>query len=77
MALAGILAELDAEIGKLKQARSLLTDGTQRGPGRPKAAGTVGKATKPMKRNISPEGRARIVEAVKARWAAQKKAGKA
>jgi hypothetical protein len=28
------------------------------------------------KRNLSPEGRARIVEATKRRWAAQKKAAK-
>ncbi len=34
------------------------------------------KPAKKAKRNLSPEGRARIVAALKARWAAKKKAGK-
>jgi hypothetical protein len=72
--LSGILVEIDEEISKLKQARALLSNGTviTRGPGRPKANTAVAKRTK--KRNLSPEGRQRIAEAVKRRWAAQKKA---
>jgi hypothetical protein len=71
-----IIAELDAEIGRLEQAKALLSGATstvvaKRGPGRPKAT-PVGK----KKRNLSPEGRARIAAAVKARWAKQKKASK-
>lgn len=75
MGLTGILAEIDQEIAKLTQARALLSDGTvaKRGPGRPKANIAVAKPTK-KKRNLSPEGRKRIAEAVKRRWAAQKKA---
>ena len=75
MGLAGILSELDTEIAKLKQARALLTDGMKRGLGRPK---TVEVAAVKRKRNkITPEGRKRIAEAVKRRWAMQKKtAGK-
>jgi hypothetical protein len=68
-----ILALIDAEIAQLQSARALIAgDGTaptKRGPGRPKGTGK-------KKRNLSPEGRARIVAAVKARWAAQKKAAK-
>ena len=42
-----------------------------------KAAVVVPAAAKPAKkkRNLSPEGRKRIADAVKKRWAAQKKAG--
>jgi hypothetical protein len=65
-----ILALIDAEIATLQQARALIV-GTEirRRPGRPKGTGK-------KKRNLSPEGRARIAEAVKKRWAAQKKAAK-
>ena len=74
MSLTGILAEINNEIAKLKQARALLTDGAvvKRGPGRPKANTVAAKPTR-KKRNLSPEGRKRIQEAVKRRWAAQRK----
>jgi hypothetical protein len=69
-----IIAELDAEIARLEQAKSLLTGETvKRKPGRPKADPSLPQK---KKRNLSPEGRARIAAAVKARWAKQKKAGK-
>ena len=69
-----IIAELDTEIARLQQAKSLLS-GTpeKRKLGRPKGS-TTPIATK--KRKMSPEGRARIVAAVKARWAKAKKAAK-
>jgi len=75
MGLAEILVEIDNEIARLTEARGLLTGGTvvKRGPGRPKAATGVAKQAK-KKRNLSPEGRKRIAEAVRRRWAAQKKA---
>jgi hypothetical protein len=42
-----------------------------------KAVAVKAVTAKPVKkRNLSPEGRARIAAAVKARWAAQKKAAK-
>jgi hypothetical protein len=69
--LQSILAELDAEISRLQQAKALLTGETvKRSPGRPKST------TAKKKRNLTPEGRARIAAAVKARWAKQKKAAK-
>jgi hypothetical protein len=81
MALSDILATIDNEIAQLQKARALLT-GTatalaKKKPGRPrKVAAEVVPAAKPAKkrkRNLSPEGRKRIAEAVKRRWAAQKK----
>jgi hypothetical protein len=68
-----ILAALDTEIARLQEAKALLTGTTvKRAPGRPK--GTSAPVAK--KRKMSAEGRARIVAAVKARWAKQKKAAK-
>ena len=76
MEIIHISAELDAEISRLQQAKALLAGETvKRGPGRPKATSTSAPAKKKM-RNLSPEGRARIAAAVKARWAKQKKAAK-
>jgi hypothetical protein len=72
--LTAILAELDTEIARLQQARSLLAGETvKRGPGKPKA--TAASVPTKKKRNLSPEGRARIAAAVKARWAKAKKKG--
>jgi hypothetical protein len=73
-----ILAELDSEIARLQQAKALLAGETvKRGPGRPKATPSPDPVpAKKKKRKMSPEGRARIVAAVKARWAKQKKAAK-
>jgi hypothetical protein len=75
MGLTGILTEIDQEIARLTQARALLSDGTvvKRVPGRPKATTAEAIPTKKT-RNLSPEGRKRIAEAVRRRWAAQKKA---
>jgi hypothetical protein len=74
MEMKQILAELDAEIALLQQAKALLSGETiKRAPGRPKGSTA---AVPKKKRNLSPEGRARIAAAVKARWARQKKASK-
>jgi hypothetical protein len=68
-----ILAQIDKEIAQLQQARALLSGGAA--PASKKAStGTVAKKTVKKKRNLSPEGRKRIAEAVKRRWAEQKKA---
>jgi hypothetical protein len=68
-----ILAHIDREIAQLQQARSLLGGAaaapTKRPVGRPPK-----KAAAKKKRNLTPEGRRRIAEAVKRRWAEQKKA---
>ena len=86
MGIDNLISEIDAEIARLNDARALLAGvTTTRKRGRPaktaKAAKAVKAAAKPAKaakkkakRNISPEGRARIAAAVKARWAKQKKA---
>ena len=74
-----ILSEIDAEIARLQQARSALTAIAASGTvaarrGRPK--GSVNKkAAKPgRKRNLTPEGRKRIAEAMKRRWAERRAA---
>lgn len=77
MEVSRIIAEIDAQILKLQQARALLAESsapTRPGPGRPK--GSVKKAvapTKKSKRNLSAEGRKRIAEAMKKRWAEHRK----
>ncbi len=62
-----ILAEIDAEIAVLEKARDLLRDWP---------VSTIPKAKRKRKRNLTPEGRRRIAEAVKRRWAAQKEGSK-
>jgi hypothetical protein len=78
MALKELLVLIDAEIARLEQAKSLLSQSAgltdspvRRKPGRP-AKSTPAARPAEKKRNLSPEGRARIAEAVKRRWAAQK-----
>lgn len=74
MSIKQIIAELDIEIARLEQAKNILAGATvKRGPGRPKLSTDTGVK---KKRKISAEGRARIVAAVKARWAKAKKASK-
>jgi len=85
MGVSDILAAIDQEIGQLQQARALLSgDATpvvKRKVGRPRkaVAAVTPAAQKPArkkKRKLSPEGRKRIAEAVRKRWAAQKAAPK-
>jgi len=64
-----IVAAIDSEIALLKQARTLLAGETAESPSKRKAGSSPKK-----KRNLTPEGRKRIVEAVRRRWAKQKKA---
>ena len=64
-----ILAQIDAEIAQLQSARALLV-----GNAKPAVAKAVKKAGR-KKRVLSPEGRKRIADAVKRRWAEQRKAG--
>src|ERR1700678_1205369 len=73
-----IIKHIDGEISKLQQAKGLLlgTDSPiKKSPGRSKKKATVARilAVKSTKRVMSPEGRARLVAAVKARWAKAKK----
>jgi len=80
MGVSEILATIDHEIAQLQQARALLSGSAapvaKRKVGRPRkidaAVTPAAKPAKKKKRNLSPEGRKRIAEAVKKRWAAQK-----
>jgi hypothetical protein len=67
-----ILTQIDREIAQLQQARSLLGGGAAPAPKKAAAAPAAKKPAK-KKRNLTPEGRKRIAEAVKRRWAEQKK----
>jgi len=81
MALKDILDLIDVEIDRLQQAKAVLSSvtapvvpTTAPAKGRPKKSADAAPPPEPAKkkRNLSPEGRARIAEAVKRRWAAQK-----
>ena len=62
MGLHEILAQIDGEISQLKQARAILAEES-----------ATSLPHTPKKRNLTPEGRRRIAEAVKRRWAREKK----
>jgi hypothetical protein len=81
-----IVAEIDAKIASLQQARAVLVDLDESAlvpkprRGRPKGSTNAAKAAavkivKPTarKRNLSPEGRKRIADAMKRRWAERRK----
>ena len=83
MALSEVIAQIDEEISKLQQARALLSgapDMDKPGRGRPKgsknavAAPVAAKTTGKKKRQLSPEGRKAIADAMKRRWAERRKA---
>ena len=83
MDVSQILSAIDAEIARLQQARQAVAalDGASPIPtvrrGRPKASAST--ASEPVatprkrKRNLSPEGRKRIQEAMQRRWADRRK----
>ena len=68
-----IVTLIDAEVAKLQHARALIVGKVNRGPERRKS--TTDKPKK-KKWNLTPEGRARIGQAVRKRWDAQRKATK-
>jgi hypothetical protein len=74
MAIDSILAQIDAEIARLTQARSLLANlGTVTDAlPEPKGNKLPVKAKRRKKRVLSPEARKRIADAQRKRWAAQK-----
>jgi len=74
MSINSILAQIDSEIERLQQVRSLLAGSgaasstkTER-----KAKAAPGRAKTRKKRVLSPEARKRIADAQRKRWAAQK-----
>ena len=82
MAMEDVIGQIDAEIAKLMQARTLLAGGAPQAPkagrGRPKGSknvATVQATAAPTKgkRKLSPEGRKAIADAMKRRWAEKRK----
>lgn len=84
MEVSRIITEIDAQISKLQQARALLAGATapaaaRTGRGRPKgskntaAPAPAAAVTTTRKRKLSPEGRKRIADAMKKRWADRRK----
>ncbi len=83
MDVSQILSAIDSEIARLQQARQAVAalDGDSPIPtprrGRPKAIATAAAEAaatpRKRKRNLSPEGRKRIQEAMQRRWADRRK----
>ncbi len=84
MALTDVIAQIDAEIAKLQQAKVLLSgaEAPKSGRGRPKGSknakaktdeSEVEAAAPKSKRQLSPEGRKAIAEAMTRRWAEKRK----
>ena len=65
-----IIVALDQEIQRLETARTLIRNSRDVTGG---IAGTDGHKKSGVRRHISPEGRRRIIEAQRRRWAKQKK----
>ena len=69
-----IIQEIDAEITRLQQARALLLGGSSEpikhsASSKPAASPKAGK----KKRRLSPEGRKKIADAMRKRWAERRK----
>jgi hypothetical protein len=81
LALTDVIAQIDAEIAKLQQAKVLLSgaEAPKSGRGRPKgsknatAAAAPASAAGKSKRKLTPEGRKAIADAMKRRWAERRK----
>jgi hypothetical protein len=69
--VADILQQIDQEIAQLQRARALLHGSASKTT---KASVTGAARSRKKKRNLTPEGRRRIAEAVKRRWERQRKA---
>lgn len=74
MGVSEILIQIDREIAQLQHARALLNGSST---GRSTKSGSTGRKATGKKRRLTPEGRRRIAEAVKRRWAEQRKAAAA
>ena len=75
MAIESILSQIDAEIARLNQVRTLLVNGTG-DAGFTSPGNGRGLAGTRKKHVLSPEARKRIADAQRRRWAAQKAKGK-
>ena len=76
MVVKQIVAELDQEILRLREARQLLAGASPNGNRRGRPAKSLRIVSKRKKHNLSAAGRKRISEALKRRWAAHRKAAK-
>lgn len=75
MGISEIVEQIDREIAQLQQVRSVLAGKSASTPKKAAPAPSAKKTGKrKKKRNLTPEGRKRIAEAVRRRWAEQKKA---
>jgi hypothetical protein len=72
MSIESILAEIDAEISRLTQVRSLLAGSQAIRPSGAARKTSKAPGTRRKKRVLSAEARKRIAEAQRKRWAAQK-----
>lgn len=70
MSLSDLLSAIDSEISRLQKARAILA-----GAGK-SAASSKAKSKPRRKRTMSAEGRKRIAEAQRKRWAAQKQSAR-
>jgi hypothetical protein len=72
MGIDTILAEIDAEIARLTEARGLLASMNSGKPAATKSKAAKPAARKAAKRPLSAEARKRIADAQRKRWAAQR-----
>jgi len=72
MVIESILAQLDAEIARLTQVRSLLAGSSKVGTKLTERIAKAAPAKKRKKRVLSADARKRIADAQRKRWAAQK-----
>jgi hypothetical protein len=72
MSIESILAEIDAEIARLSQVRSLLAGSRSTSSSSSASKSTKGPSKRRKKRVLSADARKRIAEAQRKRWAAQK-----
>lgn len=73
MQVSEILIEIDNEIARLQQARDLLAGRNASGARRGGYAAAKKTTKVRTKRKLSPEGRRKIAEAMKRRWAERRK----
>jgi hypothetical protein len=67
-----IISEIDTEIAKLQQARTILSNIANSRSTHGTRSATPTKLTKHVTRKLSPEARKRIADAQRKRWAAAK-----
>ncbi len=72
MSIETIIAQIDSEIARLTEARSLLAKAGMAASNPPSVKTKAGKGKTRKRRVLSPEARKRIADAQRKRWAAQR-----